>query len=302
MKQLDPNLQAHLESRATKMCYCWKLTRTDGVVQGFTDHDNPLTFGSVTYIAYAGFTATQVAQSLGLAVDNLEVEGALSDATINEDYLARGVYDGAVIELYWVNWSDVTQRHLVNRGTIGEVKRNGLAFSAELRGLANALQQKTGRKYQRYCDAVVGDSRCKVNLSDPAYLGSGTVASVASSRVFTVSGLGAFADDWFTAGVLTFTTGANDNQRMEVKQHNSAFGVVTIELWQPMPFDVSTGEAFTITAGCKQDAETCHEKFANITNFRGFNLIPGQDLLLFYPTQGEANLNGGSLFTNDDAT
>jgi uncharacterized phage protein (TIGR02218 family) len=69
-----------------------------------------------------------------------------------------------------------------------------------------------------------------------------------------------------------------------------------------MPFDVSIGEAFTITAGCKQDAETCQTKFANITNFRGFNLIPGQDMLLFYPTSGEANLNGGSLFTNDDAT
>ena len=80
VKTLSLGLQAHLDGRATKMCYCWKLTRTDGVVQGFTDHDNPLSFDSVTYIAYAGFTATQVAQSLGLAVDNLEVEGALSDA------------------------------------------------------------------------------------------------------------------------------------------------------------------------------------------------------------------------------
>lgn len=301
MKQLDPNLQAHLDSRATTMCYCWKLTRTDNEVQGFTDHDNPLTFDDVTYIAYAGFTATQVSQSLGLAVDNLEVEGALSDATINEDDLARGVYDGAMIELYWVNWADVTQRHLVNRGTIGEVKRNGLAFSAELRGLANALQQKTGRKYQRYCDAVVGDSRCTVDLSDPAYFGSGTVDSVASNRVFTVSGLDAFASDWFSAGVITFTSGNNAGQSMEVKLHLATSEYVSLDLWRNLPFDLESGDEFSVTAGCKQDIDTCFSKFDNVTNFRGFNLIPGSDMLVFYPNSADTGLTGGSLFSTEES-
>ena len=61
VKTLSSGLQGHLDGRATKMCYCWKVTRNDGLVQGFTDHDNALTFGGVTYEASSGFTATQFA-------------------------------------------------------------------------------------------------------------------------------------------------------------------------------------------------------------------------------------------------
>lgn len=296
VKTLSSGLQAHLDGRATKMCYCWKVTRNDGLVQGFTDHDNVLTFGGVTYEASSGFTATQFAASTGLAVDNLEVEGALSSDSINEDDLAAGHYDNAKVEVYWVNWSNVAQRHIVSRGFIGEVKRTGVMFQAELRGLSNALQQKTGRKYQRYCNAVVGDARCGINLANAAYRGSGAVDIASSSRTFTVTGLGGFSDDWFTAGVVNWLTGANAGQSMEVKLHNFINGTVSIELWQAMPFEIETGDTFTVTVGCKQDAATCNSKFNNIANFRGFNLIPGPDMLLFYPKQGDDDLDGGSLF------
>lgn len=296
VKTLSSGLQAHLDGRATKMCYCWKVTRNDGLVQGFTDHDNVLTFGGVTYEASSGFTATQFAASTGLAVDNLEVEGALSSDSINEDDLAAGHYDNAKVEVYWVNWSNTAQRHIVSRGFIGEVKRAGVMFQAELRGLSNALQQKTGRKYQRYCNAVVGDARCGINLANAAYRGSGAVDIASSSRTFTVTGLGGFSDDWFTAGVVNWLTGANAGQSMEVKLHNFINGTVSIELWQAMPFEIETGDTFTVTVGCKQDATTCNSKFNNIANFRGFNLIPGPDMLLFYPKQGDDDLDGGSLF------
>jgi len=296
VKQVPTALQTHLDGRATKMCYCWRVTRKDGTVQGFTDHDRPLTFDSVTYEASSGFTASQFAASLGLAVDNLEVEGALSSDTINEDDLATGQYDNAEVIVYWVNWSNVSQRSVVNKGYLGEVKRHGAMFGAEVRGLANALQQKIGRKYQRYCDAIVGDARCGVDLTNAAYRGSGTVASVSNNRVFTASGLGGFADDWFSAGVVQWTSGNNNTAYMEVKLHDNIASTVTIELWQAMPADIAVSDTFNITVGCKQDADTCHAKFNNIANFRGFNLIPGRDMLLFYPTQGEANLDGGSLF------
>ena len=297
VKTLSSGLQAHLDGRATKMCYCWRVTRNDGLIQGFTDHDNDLIFGGVTYEASSGFTATQFASNMGLAVDNLEVEGALSSDSINEDDLAAGYYDNAKIVVYWVNWSDVAQRHIVSRGFIGEVKRAGVTFKAELRSLSNALQQKTGRRYQRYCNAVVGDARCGLDLTSPVYRGSGTVSLAFSNRAFTAAGLGSFSDDWFTAGMVNWLTGTNAGQSMEVKLHDFTHGTVSIELWQAMPFEIEVGDTFTITAGCKQDATTCNSKFNNIANFRGFNLIPGPDMLLFYPKQGDDNLDGGSLFS-----
>lgn len=297
VKSLSAGLQTHLDGRATKMVHCWKVTRNDGTVQGFTDHDNDLTFGGVTYEAATGFTASQFSASMGLAVDNMEVEGALSSASINEDDLAAGHYDNAAVEVYWVNWSNVSQRHIINKGYIGEVKRHGVMFSAEMRGLSNALQQKIGRKYQRYCNAIVGDAQCGIDLNNAAYKGTGTVDSVSSNRAFTATGLTGFSDDWFTAGVVNWSTGNNAGSSMEIKLHDYTSGVVTIELWQPMPFDIAVTDTFTITVGCKQDADTCNSKFSNIINFRGFNLIPGPDLLLFYPKQGDDNLNGGSLFS-----
>jgi len=85
MKTLPPGLQSHLSSGATTLCWCWKIVRHDGATQGFTDHDLPVAFDGVTYEASSGFTASEVQSTLGLAVDNLTVMGALNSGTINED-------------------------------------------------------------------------------------------------------------------------------------------------------------------------------------------------------------------------
>lgn len=289
-KTLPPGLQSHLDTGATTMAYCWQVVRRDGLVQGFTEHDEDVTFAGVTFLASAGFTASRVQQSLGLAADNLNVDGALSDATINEDDLAAGLYDNAEVTLYWVNWQDVSQRLVMDKGNIGEVTRRETAFSAEFRSMLHKLNQKSGRTYQRTCDAVLGDARCKVNLA--AFSGAGAVTSIASGRTLGVSGLGAFAAGFFTYGVLTFTTGANAGLRYEVKSH--AAGIVT--LWDRPAQPVTIADAFTIAAGCPKDAGTCRTKFGNLANFRGFPHIPGNDLLSEYPREDDENLDGGSFF------
>jgi hypothetical protein len=152
-------LQAHLDGGTTTMCYCWRVTRRDGLVQGFTEHDEDLVFDGTSFAASAGFSATEVQQTLGLSVDNLTVQGALSSDAISEADLAAGRYDDAEVELFWVNWADPTQRITVLVGTTGEAKRQGVAFSAELRGLTARLDQTTMRLFQRTCDARLG-ARC----------------------------------------------------------------------------------------------------------------------------------------------
>ncbi|MBN9588097.1 MAG: hypothetical protein BGN85_10970 [Alphaproteobacteria bacterium 64-11] len=173
MKTLPSGLQAHLDGGATTLCWCWKLTRRDNVVQGFTDHDRSLSFDGVTYDAVSGFTASQVESGLGLAVDNLTLAGALSSATLNEDELAAGLYDNAAIQIWRVNWAAVDQRVLMRAGTIGEVTRNDGAFQAEIRGLTQALNQPVGRVFGHLCDADLGDGRCGIAVSASA----GTVAT-----------------------------------------------------------------------------------------------------------------------------
>src|ERR1700733_2297396 len=197
MKSLPAGLQSHLSSGTTTLCWCWKVVRGDGVVQGFTDHDEALVFDGVTYEAASGFTASEVQSTLGLAVDNLTAMGALSSASLNEGDLAAGLYDDAAIEIWRVNWSAPDQRVLMRAGNLGQVSRGKSAFQAEVRGLAHKLNQSTGRAYGYSCDADLGDARCTVDLSAPAFNGSGIVASATDARRFVVSGLETFADGWF---------------------------------------------------------------------------------------------------------
>ena len=279
MKALSPELSAHLASGTTTLCWCWRLARRDGVVMGFTDHDKALTFDGTTYEAASGFTASDIKDSLGLAVDNLEVTGALSSTTLTAGDLAAGRYDDARIEIYRVNWSDTSQRVLMRSGSIGEVRRSGTGFTAELRGLAHYLQQPKGRLLQLTCDADLGDARCKVDLSSVAFRGTGTILSASSARRFTVSGLADFENGFFSRGLFDFTSGMSEGLKIEVKSHMKLGAVDAIELWVDAEGPPAAGDAFAVTAGCDKRVETCKARFSNVTNFRGFPSMPGNKFL-----------------------
>ena len=294
MRMIPPALQAKLYSGATTLCRCWILTRRDGVIQGFTDHDDDVVLDAMTCRADTGLTGSEATQKLGLAVDSSEVSGALAAETLNEDDLAAGRYDAAVFELWLVDWSEPALRVLLAKGTFGDVRRDGAAFRVELRGLSDRLAQESGRLYTATCSADLGDARCTIDLTQPAYRGSGTVLAVAAISSFTAAGLDSFVDGWFTAGKLTFTGGANAGLSVEVKTHRNS-GAVSFELWQAMPEPIVIGDAFTVTAGCDKSFGTCHDRFNNVVNFRGFPHIPGNDFVLRYPTAGEPGNDGGSL-------
>jgi uncharacterized phage protein (TIGR02218 family) len=295
MRPIPPALQAKLNSGITTLCRCWRITRRDGVVLGFTDHDEDVPLGALLCRAGTGLAASEITARLGLAVDGAEVSGALASDSLTEADLAAGRYDAAAIETYLVDWSEPALNVLLAKGTLGEVRREGAAFAAEVRGLADRLNQESGRRYTATCSADLGDARCTVNLNDPAYRGEGTVAALAGTSAFTASGLEAFADTWFSAGRLQWTGGANAGVAVEVKRHRVEGGTVLIELWQAMPEPLAAGDAFTITAGCDKRFATCRDRFANTLNFRGFPHIPGNDFVTRYAVSGEPGNDGRSM-------
>jgi uncharacterized phage protein (TIGR02218 family) len=292
MKILPPELQSHLDTGTTTLAWCWRLTRDDAAVLGFTDHDRDLAFDGTTFSAATGFTASQIKDGLGLSTDNLDVEGALSAAALSEDDLAGGVYDGARVEIWRVNWQDVQQRVLMRTGTLGDVARNGTAFTAEIRGLAQALQQPKGRLYQYACDADLGDARCTLDLSTTAYRAAGTVVSAQGTRVVVGALADIFAPDWFTRGRLTFTSGANQGRAQQIRRHSNVGDAVEIELWQPFAHAIAVDDGFILTTGCDKHFATCRDKFANAVNFRGFPHIPGSDALSAIARSGATTLTG----------
>jgi uncharacterized phage protein (TIGR02218 family) len=293
---IPPALQAKLDAGVTTLARCWIVTRNDGVVQGFTDHDEDIVVNGVTCRAASGLTASEATQQLGLAVTGTEISGALADEALTEADLAAGRYDGAAVEIWLVDWSEPSLNVKLRAGVLGEVRRAGAAFTAELRGLAHRFAEESGRLYTKTCNADLGDARCTVDLTTPEMRGSGSIAALTAASAFRAGGLGAYADGWFTAGRLSWTGGANAGLAVEVKTHRVGADGVTIELWQAMPEPLAVGDAFIVTAGCDKHFDTCVAKFANAVNFRGFPHIPGNDFVISYPNTGEPGHDGSSLF------
>ena len=293
MRDLSPSFKTSLASGCTTFCRCWLLTRTDGTKMGFTDHDRDLTFAGVTFQAQAGVTASAISATDALNVDTVDIAAALQSDRLSEDELAAGLYDNAGLILYLVDWNNVVDRDIVFAGSIGQVSRGLTAFRAEMRGLSHALNQPTGRYYQRFCDADLGDARCTIDLNSPAFKGTGAIVGVSSNAAFAASGLGSFANDFFGRGKVKWTSGENSGAIMEVKFHVNNGANVTFELWETMPFEIQIGDTFEVTAGCDKSIQTCVAKFNNVANFRGFPFIPGNDAVVSYPNSGDRN-DGGS--------
>lgn len=293
MRTLSAGLADRLASGVTTLCRCWRITRRDGAVLAFTDHDETVSFGGDDFRSAGGF-ATSADAAAGLSAGGAEVEGALSADGIDADDLAAGRFDGATVEVWLVDWSEPALRERLRTGTVGEVTRAGGAFRAELRGPAQALDEERGRRFARGCDADLGDGRCGVDLDDGAYRAMATVDQ-ADGAVLVVAGLGGFDDGWFAGGRARVTSGAADGFVSEVKRHSVDGPGASVELWRTPPVPLSPGDTLVVTAGCDKRFATCVAKFDNAVNFRGFPHMPGDDFALSTMPDGSGEHDGGAI-------
>jgi len=123
-------LREHLEQACTTLCHCWCVVRRDGQAFGFTDHDREVIVNGQSYQPQSGFIQTEARETLGMAVDTVDVEGALSSVDIAEDDLAAGLFDGAEVTTLLVNWREPTQHMTLRRAVIG--KRSSLPTAGSL--------------------------------------------------------------------------------------------------------------------------------------------------------------------------
>ena len=184
-----------------------------------------------------------------------------------------------------MNWSDPSQRVLLRRGAVGQIRRGRMAFVAEVRSLAHVLGQTVGRTFQAGCDARLGDARCGIDLENTIYKAAGVITDLLRDRAFMASGLSGFEAGWFTSGTLTWTSGANVGRITEVLAHGLTDAIATFTLLEAPVRAITMGNGFIARAGCDKRIATCSAKFANTANFRGFPNIPGQDAVLRYASQ-----------------
>ena len=290
---IAPDLAAHLAGGLTTLCHAWAVTRTDGMVFGFTDHDRDLAFDGIAFRADSGLSARALQQGTGLAVDNTEALGLLSDAALSEADIEAGRFDGAEVRCWRVNWAAPEQRLLQFRGSIGELQRHGAAFTAELRGLTEALNRPLGRIYQKPCTAVLGDAACRLDLSGPDYSTVMPLVTAEAGRILRLADTGTQPAGWFGRGRLVALDGAATGLQAVIKRDSLQGPLREIELWEGLRAPLSPGDQLRLVAGCDKRFATCRDKFANLLNFQGFPDLPGDDWRIMDPALS-GSLRGGS--------
>ncbi|NNU81914.1 DUF2163 domain-containing protein [Halovulum dunhuangense] len=278
---------------------CWEIARRDGLRLGFTDHDRDLAFGGLVFEAGAGLDAGALERSAGLSVDNAQAVGALRSDRVSEADVLAGRFDGAEVRLWLVDWSDPRARVEQFRGGLGEIRVVGGAFEAELRGLAERLNQPLGRAYLRGCDRVLGDARCGVDVGLPALMREAEVVQAITRGAVLIAEDAAHAPGWFRGGALEWLSGANAGLAAVVREDRGEGVLRRLVLWSEAKAEVAPGDRLRVVAGCDKRFETCRDRFANALNFRGFPHMPGEDWVMAYPRAGDVH-DGGPTHWQED--
>lgn len=284
---------------------CIRVSKRGGDVVRLTSHDRDLdvSLGSPDPLGIAGaylstpaITATQVAGTSDLAIDNLEVDALLDDSGLTEQEIRAGVFDDVEFVLFIVNWRDTAGSGLILKsGIVGNISDFLKQMAVmELRGLKQLLQQNIVDTVGPTCRYVLGDERCGVDLESFSYAGLVTGVSIVRRRIESlITGMGSPSPpepvgEWFTRGLLTWGSGLNSGRIDEVKiDHGSG----DVEFIEPLPYDITIGDTFTITPGCDHthavvDGDAvgdCGPKFDNIVNFGGEPFVPNQNSLVEAP-------------------
>ena len=171
MRQISDEFAARLASGVTKTCLCWRLERADGVIVAVTEHDRALWVDGTTYEPNGAMVASELTSSTGLQPGQAGAMGALSSEAIAEEDLAAGLWDGARVDVFRVDWERPQDFVQVWAGRFSEITHGRLGFEAELVSLKADLERPVGRIFSRRCDAVLGDMRCGVDLDNPDFAG-----------------------------------------------------------------------------------------------------------------------------------
>jgi uncharacterized phage protein (TIGR02218 family) len=301
MRTIPIALQAHLDSDATTTGHLLRIepVRAGYSVVGLTDLDVDVAYndgdGIVQYLAPVGFTASALVSTSDFTVDNAETQSLFPEyevPQISEADIRAGAYDYAGFKLYLVNYTDLSQGHvLLMTGTLGEMKTvDGVAFFGELRSLFQQFRQSIVERDSLTCRATFGSQAadspsaatapkierfpCRVVADGFWVAGTVTGVGVESTRTFTDAAL-VQPDGVFVPGICEWLTGANAGRTFEVE----SFVAKVASLAFPTGFPIQVGDTFRIRPDCTKQwggANSCFT-YDNRLNYRGEPNIPVGD-------------------------
>ena len=254
-------------------------TFRDGTVLRTTNADQSLTFNGHTYATSAPeISRTKTTLNVGTDVDSVDLMVIPTSASTISGYTwqaaARlGYLDGAQVLIetaYLQTWPTVVGTYHVFQGQVSDVYPERTAVKVTVKSALELLAQNFPHNvFQSVCLHTVYDTGC--GLAKASYTYTSTVGSSPAPTTTSFHCSLAQAVDFYTQGVVTFTSGANNGLRRTIKSYDGA-GNFTFAL--PLPVAPSVGDGISAFAGCDKTIGTCRAKFSNDTHFRGFPWIP----------------------------
>lgn len=280
-----------LAQTRTKYTECIKITRPDGMIYRFTALDENLLVQEedlqfYTYKSADSFKLTALENQSGLVVSNMNVDAIVSDDSITEDALIAGLFDFSNVELFIAYWAGPNLGTLPLRTSwIGEITLKGPMFTADLRGIAQKLQQIFVSTTSLECRYTFADSKC--GLPRATYTRTVTITSKTSNDIFNAN-IATIDQNKFQWGLATWVTGNNAGGQMEIIRN---YGT-RVQLFLPMPFDINIGDQLQLVYGCDKTFTTCLKNYLNIRRFGGEPFLASSDLLITYPKMVEIGEEG----------
>lgn len=253
---------------------CLRIVPTFGPIIRLTHHPRDLVMGNgEVYKSFDGADFTGYTAGSGMSAALVDLEGVAGLVGINKDAVMSGVYDGARCYLYATTWkTPIEDEEPIVASIFGKTTMVDGRYRIEEMALVDALNQSVGDTYSAGCKKVFGSQSyagCKVALGPITV--TGTITSITSSTILGDSGR-AEAADWFAAGTLKFTSGANAGlSPIEVKRYELDG---TIEIFEPFHYPIQVGDTYEMVPGCRKRLEDCRDKWNNVLNFGGFSFVP----------------------------
>ncbi len=289
MKSFPSGLVTHINLGQTTLTTLFKVTRTDGTILGFTDHDVDLVVSGVTYLSTSSYNRFNLNETSDGESKTTELVGAI-DSVITRTDIEQRLYDYAKFQLLICNWATVQSTGdvgILTTGSWGPVTIEEFNFRVELRGLGYRLNDIGGNMCQPTCHVDFGSPLCAPGgalasgTTINSLLQSGTVVSTDGSRTIVFSGL--TNPNLPDGGNCTFSSSSNNHLSSQIKTINWGTNTMTLQPGAILLVPIAPGDTFSYMPDCDHKFFTCVNSYQNGVNFPDAPSAPSPDAVLNYP-------------------
>lgn len=254
--------------------YCVRIEALNGTVVRLTGHPRDLLMSNgAVYKTDSGYQFTGSETGTGMAPGVMDLQGVVDTAGLSRAALSDGTFDAARVYVFAADYlAPVEDAEPIGAATLGKVTLKDRRYQVEMMAILDAMNQSVGHTYTATCQKTFGGqdyAGCKKPLGPITV--TGTLTAVTDAATFRDAARSEAAD-WFGAGTIRFTSGANAGLKAQEIRSHAADG--SLVLFEPFPYLPAVGDAYEMIPGCRHRLADCRDKWANIENFGGFAHIP----------------------------